>query len=143
MALEEKNKELIKSFIDEVFNNHDVVAIDNYLAANLTDGAGKTPESFKKSLASLFSGFPDIHVNIEHILAENDLVVIFLNFTGTHKGQFEGMPPTNKPVKIRSADLYRIGNCKIVEHWDVTDQLDLLKQTNMISLNQPHTNKSS
>jgi hypothetical protein len=41
LALEEKNKELIKSFIDEVFNNHDVVAIDNYIAANLTDGAGK------------------------------------------------------------------------------------------------------
>lgn len=48
------------------------------------------------------------------------------------------MPPTNKSVKIRSADLYRIDNGKIVEHWDVVDQLDLLKQTNMISFNQPH-----
>ena len=129
MALEEKNKELIKSFIDEVFNNHDVVAIDNYLAANLTDGAGKTPESFKKSLTALFSGFPDLHVKIEQILAENDFVLVFLNFSGTHKGQFEGMQPTNKPVKMRSADLYRIENGKIVEHLDVVDSLDLLKQT--------------
>jgi predicted ester cyclase len=129
----EKNKELIKSFIDEVFNKHNIAAIDNYLAANLTDGAGKTPESFKKSLAALFSDFPDIHVNIEHILAENDLVVILLNFTGTHKGQFEGMQPTNKPVKIRSADLYRIRNSKIVEDWDVVDSLDLLKQTGAIT----------
>jgi predicted ester cyclase len=129
----EKNKELIESFIDEVFNKHNIAAIDNYLAASLTDGAGKTPESFKKSLAALFSGFPDIHVNIEHILAENDLVVIFLNFSGTHRGQFEGMPPTNKPIKIRSADLYRIQNSKIVEHWDVVDPLDLLKQTGAIT----------
>jgi predicted ester cyclase len=48
------------------------------------------------------------------------------------------MPPTNKPVKIRSADLYKIENGKIVQHWDVVDQLDLLKQTNAITFNQPY-----
>jgi predicted ester cyclase len=133
LALEEKNKELIKSFIDEVFNKHNIAAIDNYLATNLTDGAGKTRESFEKSLAALFSGFPDLHVNIEHILAENNFVLVFLNFSGTQKGQFERMPPTNKPVKIRSADLYRIENGKIIEHWDVVDSLDLLKQTGAIT----------
>jgi predicted ester cyclase len=84
---------------------------------------------FKKSLAALFSGFPDLHVSIEHMLAEND----FLNFTSMHKGQFEGMPTTNRSVKIRSADLYRIENGKIVEHWDVVDRLDLLKQTGEIT----------
>jgi predicted ester cyclase len=128
-----KNKELIKSFIDEVFNKHNVAAIDNYLATNLTNGAGKTPESFKKSLAALFSGFPDLHVNTEHVLAENNFVLVFLNFIGTYRGEFEGMPPTNKPVKIRSADLYRIENGEIVEHWDVVDSLDLLKQTGAIT----------
>jgi predicted ester cyclase len=138
LALEEKNKDLIKSFVEEVFNKQNLAAIDKYHAANLTNGSGKTSESFKKSLTTLFSGFPDLHVNIEHLLAENNLVLVFLNFTGTHKGQFEGMSPTNNPVKIRSANLYRIERGKIVEHWDVVDQLDLLKQTNMISFNQPH-----
>jgi predicted ester cyclase len=56
-------------------------------------------------------------------------VVVFLNFTGTHKGEFQGMLPTNKKINIRSADLYRIENEKIVEHWDVVDQLNLLQQT--------------
>jgi hypothetical protein len=42
-----ENKELIKSFIEEVFNKHDLTAIDKYLVANLTNGSGKTPESFK------------------------------------------------------------------------------------------------
>jgi predicted ester cyclase len=45
------------------------------------------------------------------------------------------MPPTNKPVKIRSADLYRIENGKIVGHWDVVDRLDFLKQTGAINFN--------
>ena len=62
-------------------------------------------------------------------MSENDLVVVFLNFTGTHKGEFQGMLPTNKKINIRSADLYRIENEKIVEHWDVVDQLNLLQQT--------------
>jgi predicted SnoaL-like aldol condensation-catalyzing enzyme len=42
------------------------------------------------------------------------------------------VPPTNKPVNIRSADLYRIENEKIAEHWDVVDQLNLLQQTGAI-----------
>jgi predicted ester cyclase len=74
-----------------------------------------------------------LRVSIEHLLAEDNRVLIFLNFTGTHQGEYEGMPPTNKPVKIRSADLYRIENNKIVEHWDVVDQLDLLKQIGAIT----------
>ena len=70
-----------------------------------------------------------MQTKIEHIVAENDLVVVFLNGSGTHAGEFRGKPPTNKRVNIRSADLYKIENEKIVEHWDVVDQLNLLHQT--------------
>lgn len=72
----------------------------------------------------LISAFPDLHVDIAHILAEHNLVLVFLNFTGTHKG---------KRVSKRSADLYRIENNKIVEHWDVVDRLELLKEIGAIT----------
>ena len=85
-------------------------------------------EGFKQLLSEFFTAFPDSDTNIEHIIAENDLVVVFLNGIGTHKGEFQGRPPTNKQVNIRSADLYRIENEKIVGHWDVVDQLNLLQQ---------------
>jgi predicted ester cyclase len=120
------NKALVKSFVEEVFNNHDINAAEKYFAReNPLIGS----EGFKQSLSAKFIAFPDIQTKIEHIVAENDLVVVFLSFTGTHKGEFRGMPPTNKKVSIRSADLYRIENKKIVEHWDVVDQLNLLQQT--------------
>jgi predicted ester cyclase len=120
------NKALVKSFVEEVFNNHDILAAEKYFAReNPLIGN----EGFKQSLSAQFNAFPDIQTKIEHIVAENDLVVVFLSFTGTHKGEFRGMPPTNKKVSIRSADLYRIENKKIVEHWDVVDQLNLLQQT--------------
>jgi predicted ester cyclase len=73
-----------------------------------------------------------MHTTIEHMVAEDNLVVVFLNGTGTHKGDFHGMPPTNKTINIRSADLYKIENEKITGHWDVVDQLNLLKQTGAI-----------
>jgi hypothetical protein len=56
--LEQNNKELVKSFIEEVFNKHDLTAIEKYHAINLTNGSGKTPESFKKSLTASFQAFP-------------------------------------------------------------------------------------
>jgi steroid delta-isomerase-like uncharacterized protein len=120
------NKALVKSFLEEVFNKHDISAAEKYFAME-NPPTGR--ERFKKSLSAQFKAFPDIETKIEHIVAENDLVVVFLSFTGTHKGEFQGMPPTNKKVSIRSADLYRIENEKIVEHWDVVDQLNLLQQT--------------
>jgi predicted ester cyclase len=122
---EKRNKILVESFIEEIFNKHNLSVIENYL----TPQAGKGNEGFKQFLSAFFKAFPDWHTNLEQIVAENNLVVIFLNGSGTHQGEFQGMPPTHKPVKIRSADLYRIENGIIVEHRDVVDQLNLLQQT--------------
>jgi len=122
---EKRNKALVESFIEEIFNKHNVSVIEKYLK----DAAGNKHEGFKQFLSTFFKAFPDWHANLEHVLAEGNLVVIFLNGTGTHQGEFQGMPPTYKPVNIRSADLYRIENGIIVDHRDVVDQLNLLRQT--------------
>jgi predicted ester cyclase len=119
------NKELIESFIEDIFNKHDISATEKYFAKDFTTGS----VDFKQFLSALFKAFPDMQTKIEHIVAENDLVVVFLNGSGTHAGEFRGKSPTNKRVNIRSADLYKIENEKIVEHWDVVDQLNLLHQT--------------
>jgi predicted ester cyclase len=123
------NKALVKSFVEEVFNKHDLSSIEKYLTEQGSEG-------FKQFLSEFFTAFPDIHADIEHVVAENDLVVVFLNFTGTHKGEYQERPSTNKQVTTRSADLYRIENEKIVEHWDVVDQLNLLQQTGAITFDK-------
>ena len=123
------NKALVKSFVEEVFNKHDLSSIEKYLTEQGSEG-------FKQFLSEFFTAFPDIHANIEYVVAENDLVVVFLNFTGTHKGEYQERPSTNKQVTTRSADLYRIENEKIVEHWDVVDQLNLLQQTGAITFDK-------
>ena len=123
------NKALVKSFVEEVFDKHDLSSIEKYLTEQGSEG-------FKQFLSEFFTAFPDIHANIEHVVAENDLVVVLLNFTGTHKGEYQERPSTNKQVTTRFADLYRIENEKIVEHWDVVDQLNLLQQTGAITFDK-------
>jgi steroid delta-isomerase-like uncharacterized protein len=134
------NKSLIKSFVQEVFNKHNLTALDKYYASNVTLHnlmAGQGRQGFKQFLVPFFSAFPDIHATIEHMVAENNVVLVFLNWTGTHKVEFQGIPPTNKPINMRTADLFRINNNgTIVEHWDVMDPLNLLKQIGAVILDQ-------
>jgi predicted ester cyclase len=142
--LKKKNKTLIRSFIEEIFDDHNLSSIEKYFGKESVEGspqAGKGGEGFRQFLTDFFEAFPDMHTTIEHMVAENNLVVAFLNGSGTHKGEFRGIPPTNKPVNIRSADLYEIENEIIIGHWDVVDQLNLLKQTGAL-LSEP-TDKES
>ena len=136
---EEKNKNIITSYIDEIFNKHNLSSIQRYFGGNFVEGspqAGKGGIGSKQFINEFFKAFPDWRTTIEHIVAENDLVVAFLNGSGTHKGEFNGIPPTNKPVNIRSAELYKIENERITGHWYVMDQLNLLKQMGT-SLSEP------
>lgn len=76
-----KNKDLIESFIEDVLNRHDLSAIEKYSNPIAAKGGG----SFKQFLSAFFTAFPDWHTNIEHIVAEDNFVVVFLNQTGTPK----------------------------------------------------------
>jgi predicted ester cyclase len=134
-SLEGRNKSIIRSFIKEIINEHNLSSIEIYFGKDSVEGspqAGKGGEGFKRFLTDFFKAFPDMHTTIEQIVAENNLVVAFLNGSGTHKGEFHGIPPTNKQVSIRSADLYKIENELITGHWDVVDQLNLLKRTGVL-----------
>ena len=136
----ERNKTIIRSYIDEIFNKHKLSSIERYFGGNFIEGSFQAGKGggvgSKQFLNEFFKAFPDWHMTIEHIVAENDLVVVFLNGSGTYKGEFNGIPPTNKPVNVRSAELYKIENERIKGHWYVFDQFNLLKQTGAL-LSEP------
>jgi predicted ester cyclase len=135
ISQEERNKTLIRSYIEEIFNKHNLSSIERYFGGDSIEGspqAGKGGVGSEQFINEFFEAFPEWRAAIEHIVAENDLVVVFLNGSGTHKGEFLGIPPTNKLVNIRSAELYKIENERITGHWYVMDQLNLLKQTSAL-----------
>ncbi len=79
-----------------------------------------------------FKGFPDWHEAIDDIIAEGDKVWLHLTYTGTHTGEFFGLPPTGNKVTMKAVAIYRIENGKLVEGRFITDALDMNKQIGAI-----------
>jgi steroid delta-isomerase-like uncharacterized protein len=83
--------------------------------------------------SAITSAFPDIHHNIEDVVAEGaDKVAIRMNVTGTHKGEFQGVPQSGKKGSITSMDFFTIIDGKFVEHWVTADMMGLMQQIGAI-----------
>ena len=134
----EKNKEIVRRFVQEVWNEGKLDVADEVLAANYIEHPS-TPNEAKKEEAhgpdvmkrfvQMFRGaFPDMIFTIEHMVAEEDKVAIHLVGRGTHEGELHGLPPTGKRVNIGGAAIHRIEGSKIVETYQVVDRLSLREQ---------------
>jgi len=84
----------------------------------------------------LFNAFPDLNVTIDKMVAEDDLVSVFLSWNGTHQGEFQGMPATNNPITMKTAHTFRIEDGMVAEQWEIFDTLDLLTKTGVIAFGQ-------
>ena len=78
------------------------------------------------------SAIPDLRVVVEDIIAEGDKVAVRYTLEGTHEGELFGVPPTGKRVSIKSISVERVSDGKIIEHWRVTDSLDMMQQLGAI-----------
>jgi len=128
MLLEE-NKAIVRRFY-EAANKHNVDLAAEFVAPDYVDYTNKIEgvEGVKQFGNMLIKGFPDIHWTIEDIVAEEDKVWVRTTITGTHRGEYRGVPPTGKDITIRCVDILRIVDGKIVEAWAVDDLLDFYKK---------------
>lgn len=108
----EKNKQIIRNFIQDVLDRHEVAAADKYFPEN--------PKQFKQFLGGFSQKFPDSRTTIDHILAEDDKVMVMITGNATTHNQ------TGKRLTMKAADLYRIENGTIAEHWDVVDRSEIV-----------------
>ena len=74
------------------------------------------------------TGLPDAQIDVEVSVAERDMVVTRWTITGTHRGTFQGVPPTGRLVTMPGIDLSRVVDGKIAEHWAQFDLVGLLQQ---------------
>ena len=134
MSIEE-NKTFMRRFYEEVFNQRNLAAIDdfvaptffNHSASQLGMPAGDL-EHVKQFLSVVMQSFPDLHYTIEDMLAEGDKVVTRLTLSGTQQGDFMSIPPTGKHATISDIEIFRIADGKAVEVWVQADFLGLLQQ---------------
>ena len=133
----EKNKALVRRFIEEVQSQHKLTAVDEIMDPNMIDHAAQpsslnSVETFKKFFAGFIAAFPDVKAVIHNQVAEGDKVVTHKTFHGTHKGEFMGIPPTGKKVAIEVIDIFRIAGGKFAEHWAVVDMMSVMQQLGVL-----------
>jgi len=86
------------------------------------------PQLLKEVFARLHTAFPDLHITIEALIAEGDKVVSRNTVTGTHHGDYMGIPPTGKPVVYNEIFILRIVDGRIVETWGIVDVFSQMQQ---------------
>ncbi len=133
----EENKAITRRFVDEVQTEGNIVAIDDYLADNFVNhsvppGLPPDREGVKQLFTMFRRAFPDFRAVIHDQVAESDKVVTRKTFLGTHEGEFLGIPPTGKEVTIELIDILRLADGKITDHWNVVDQLGLMRQLGVL-----------
>jgi len=130
----EQNKALFRQFIDEIFNQGNMSAVDELVAPDFVEHEELPPgiptdrEGVKQLTLMLRSAFPDFKATIEDMLAEGDKVVVRMTWRGTHKGEFMGIPATGKSVSIGVIDIVRFSEDKFVEHWGLMDNASMMQQ---------------
>jgi steroid delta-isomerase-like uncharacterized protein len=134
-AVEEQNKEIAKSFFSAMDKN-DFDAIQrlcsedfSIMAPGLAEPMGF--EIIPPVIKAHYSAFPDWVHSLEELVAEGDKVAVKIIQTGTHKADYEGIPPTDKKVTMPGQGFLVISDGKIKEFWAVEDYLDFYQQLGM------------
>ena len=137
----EQNKRLMRRDVEEVWNGANYALVDEIVAS---DYAGHQPrneakgqEGYKQFFVMLRSAFPDIHFTIEDQIAEGDRVMARWTAHATHKGVFQGIPPTGKQGVVTGMTIYRVANDKVVEGWTNVDELGMMQQLGIIPAPRP------
>jgi len=134
----EQNKALVRQLVEEVINQGNISMIDELLIPDFVEHEELPPgippgrEAPKALFTMLRSAFPDLKATIEHLIAEGDEVVFHMTWTGTHEGEFMGIPPTGKRISINVIDILGIAEGKFVEHWGVMDSMAMMQQLGVV-----------
>ena len=133
-----ENKALARRWFEEVWNKGRADAIDEMFASEgIVHGLGEGPmgpAGFKTFHTAYRSAFPDVNVHLDDVVAEGDLVALRWTASGTHRGHLMGLAPTGRSPRFGGMSFVRVRDGKIVEGWNVFDQLGMFKQLGVATI---------
>jgi steroid delta-isomerase-like uncharacterized protein len=136
-ALEDRNKALVKRWLEELWNQGDYRVAGVLLAEDFerhsTDHPASGPDAYLAIIKSCHDGFPDSNiVQVDELLAEGDRVFVRWRWTGTHQADFLGVPASGKRIDVLGEDVIRIQDGRITDVWPLFDPLRVLLQIGAI-----------
>ena len=133
--IEAQNKELIRNYFEELDSGNVEILMEAfapnaliYYPSNAKPMSREEESEFHKIV---FRAFPDSYHGIEELISAGDKVIVRMLFTGTHKGEFQGIPPTEKKIEVSVMLIFRIEDGRVVELRREVDMLGLMMQLGM------------
>ena len=118
----ETNKVLLRQLFEQAIHRGNLAIVDEIFSNDFLDhstpGQPAGPQGVKDYFISIRTGFPDMRVAIDDIIAEGDRVVVRTTWHGTHQGTYEGVPPTGRQVARTLIQIFRIRDGRIVDEWN-------------------------
>lgn len=111
-------KRVVERYLAEVLNGGSPGSADELISNN----------GFRERLSRLRIAFPDLEVETLVLLAEDDLVAGHFLGRGTHRGLFQGVPPTGRSWEARCTGVYRVDDGRVADAWVTWDQMSLMEQ---------------
>jgi steroid delta-isomerase-like uncharacterized protein len=133
----EANKRQVREGFQRLMNQGELALADDLVSADFLNheappGALGGPTGLRKVVTMLRAAFPDLHLEIQEVIAEDDKVVVRTTMRGTHAGPYLGIPPTGRQFEQQQIHIFRFKNGKTVEHRAVRDDLGMLQQLGVI-----------
>jgi len=137
----ETNEEIARRFVTEVWNEQDLDVVDELYSPDyvghwfLPSGETADREGAKEFIRSVHRGFPDYEMNIEMLHASDEYVTVGFTGSGTHEGEFMGIPPeatTPMEGSVPGQITMRIEDGRIVEGWATWDALGMLQALGVV-----------
>jgi steroid delta-isomerase-like uncharacterized protein len=91
-------------------------------------------DKYLSTTKMLRTAFPDMDVRLTQLVAEDDMVAIRLVVSGTHLGEFQGLPPTGREIQMNGAAFFRLAGGKIVEGWSFANLFALIQELGAIAI---------
>ncbi len=135
----EENKALVRRHFAAIWNQRQLDVADELVAPDYHSHfpvPGQPPgiAGVKYALQAFYTGFPDLTMTVDDLIAEGDKVVARLTARGTHQGPFRGIPATGRVIEWTGIRIFRIAEGKIAEHWANWDDLSLVQQLGGVAL---------
>jgi steroid delta-isomerase-like uncharacterized protein len=135
---QQQNEAVVRRLFEEGWNRGNLAIVDDCLAKSYTqEGPLETvrgPEGGKAQITKYRNAFPDCHLQIDETISAGDRVVVRFTYSGTHRGDLEGIPPTGRSVQGKGIDVMHMLDGRIVTSYTQWDALGLMQQLGVVTL---------
>jgi predicted ester cyclase len=138
MGTADDSKALMWRITDEIWNNGRLELIDELIAEDLVDHvelpglSGNGRARYRASIEMARAAFPDYRNPLDFVLADGEIAVSYGRSTGTHRGEYMGIPPTGRSFDVPTFGILRFANGQAVERWGFSDNLAMMQQLGLM-----------